>query len=204
VVFEGNYILDIRYNCSIVAEGTASEPILFTSGSGSPFPGSWTWITFNASPGSSFEHCVFEYGQIGLRINNSSFPITRCEFRHCSVGIQCGDSSPMIEDCDIHDNGSTGIALLGRLSAPTIHGCNIYNNAGGWNIHLTGYEPGDLVIIDAENNWWGTDIEAEIEFAVSHDVDDANTRGHVDYDPWLHEVPVEPVTWGRLKALFAD
>ena len=59
------------------------------------------------------------------------------------------------------------------------------------------------MVIDAENNWWGTDIEQEIEQEISHDVDDPANYAHVDYDPWLHEVPVEELTWARVKALFA-
>ena len=45
VIFDGDYRLGIGFNASIVAEGTGAEPILFTSGSGTPFPGSWNWLS---------------------------------------------------------------------------------------------------------------------------------------------------------------
>jgi hypothetical protein len=204
VIFDGDYTLSIGFNASIIAEGTDTEPILFTTSSGAPFPGSWNWLSLgDQALASSFDHCVFEYAEMGLKISDSVVAIANCEFRYCLTGIACVEASPTIDNCDIHDCASLGISLSGRGSSPVIHGCNIYDNGTG-NVYLFGYGPGDLVIIDAENNWWGTDVEQEIEQEISHDVDDPNKHGHVDYDPWLHEVPVEATSWGRVKALFLE
>ncbi len=68
-------------------------------------------------------------------------------------------------------------------------------------MYVTAYTVPPMVTIDAENNWWGTDVEAEI--ANSINIHGLSAYVEVDYDPWLHEVPVEASSWGRVKALFA-
>lgn len=204
VKFDGFYLFRATTGSSIYAEGTQSQRILFTSNSGTPAPDDWIWVGISGSPASYFAYCDFEYGRKGLDLTESDVTVLHCTFRNTnSYGLICENCSPTIEACDFYLNG-TGIYVYERTlpTRPVIHGCNLHDNTY-YNMYLAGFENSPLVTIDAEGNWWGTSVEAEIEDTIRHDIDDGAIYGHVDFDPWLYDVPVETMTWGRVKALFA-
>lgn len=205
VAFDGFYLFRAEAGSSIYAEGTEEQRILFTSNSGTPAPDDWIWVGIVSSPASYFAYCDFEYGRRGLDLTESDVTVSHCTFRNTNTyGLICEDCSPTIEACDFYQN-PTGIYVYERTAAtrPVIHGCNLYDNTH-YNIYLAGFADPPLVTIDAENNWWGTSVEAEIEDTIRHDVDNGAIYGHVDFDPWLYEVPIEATSWGRVKAMFAD
>jgi len=216
--------LHTNSGCSIVAVGAEGSEILFTSGRETPGPNDWFAVTVASSPASVFAHCVFEYGRYNLSALASDVSLSFCTSRYaeytgfmfqsnanptmtsCSAsftedGVRIYNSSPVITSCNFTDNIG-GIYLNGPESYPVIHDCNIYNNSGG-NMYVRDYDEGPLVTIDAENNWWGVDTAPEIEATI--DIATASAGNvEVDFDPWLHEVPVETTSWGRLKAMFAE
>ena len=114
------------------------------------------------------------------------------------MGSHARAPHPSIESCDIIQN-LYGLYAYGPNSAPVVDGCNLYYNLA-CNMYLTGYADPPMVMIDAENNWWGTDVDAEIASSITITGESVNVT--VDYDPWLHEAPVEASSWGRVKALF--
>jgi len=202
VRFEDGRALDIAPGeGSIVALGAPGDSIVFTSNDPSPTSGAWQRINVLDSPASQFSHCVFRYGEYGLRLIDSDPPVTSCAFRECRWGIWCDrSSSPAIEHCSIT---ATDYAIWCRgtteaVPTPLIYDCNLMGNAE--NVRLRSYSTPATIV--AEHNWWGTDVESEIEASIFHDVDDPSCLGHVDYDPWLSEQPTGRSSWGRIKALF--
>lgn len=201
VAFDGHYVLKTGSFGAIIATGVSGTEILFTSNAGAPEPGDWTWVQVGGTNPSSFSYCIFEYAQTGLRANWADPTITHCTFRSCgNTGLFCTGASPTIEYCDMYGNRD-GVGVDGSLSNPTINYCNIYNNTYT-NIYVSNYPEPPLVTIDAENNWWGTDVEAEIMQEIRDSVDNPAVFATIDYYPWLHEIPVEASSWGRVKALF--
>ena len=198
VKFDAGARLETHAGCSIVANGTVGNEILFTSSSGTPAPYAWNAVYVSQSPASSFSYCIFEYGNFNLYIAQSDPTVSHCTSRKSGYGITCDGASPQIESCDVVENGS-GIVVYGPVSAPVVHNCNLYDNPSG-NMYVTAYTVPPMVTIDAENNWWGTDVDAEI--ANSINIPGLSIYVQVDYTPWLHEVPVEATTWGRVKALY--
>jgi hypothetical protein len=97
----GNIVL-----AGLVAEGTSTDPITFTSAAASPQPGDWNqvWIAGEAVDAQCrLSHCVFEYGgggpgEIGgmLWISSSDPEIEACAFNNSSrYGIFMeGDEHP--------------------------------------------------------------------------------------------------------------
>jgi hypothetical protein len=122
--------------------------------------------------------------------------------RYASVnGILCWKSAPTITNCTVVNN-SAGIKIVGPDVSPVINYCDLYDNVE--NLGLYEYEELPIVTINAENNWWGTDVEEEIGWTISiHPSSEGFVE--VDFDPWLHGTSVdESMSWGRVKALFAD
>jgi len=200
VKFDADTQLSTFTGCSIVAEGSYGNEILFTSNSGSPAVDDWNTVRLWQSPASSFSYCVFEYGEWNLYPEESDPTVSDCTSRNSYYGITCVNASPQVESCDISHNWR-GIGIFHTAAAPVVHDCNLYDNSAA-NVYAAGYTVAPLVRIDAENNWWGTDVEAEIESSI--DIAGMSLYVEVDYDPWLHEVPVEASSWGRVKAMFAD
>jgi parallel beta-helix repeat protein len=185
--------------CSIVAIGTYDDPILFTSSSVTPAANDWYAVYLRESPASGFSYCTFEYGVYNLYADLCSATVSYCTSRYADNGFVCESGSLLLEGCDIIDN-NRGIKIYGPDSYPVLHNCNIYNNYYD-NMYVASYTEAPLVTIDAENNWWGTDVDSEIEATISFS---NSAYAEVDYTPWLHEIPVEAISWGRVKALFAD
>ena len=54
------------------AQGTAAEPIVFTSGEAAPAPGDWTGLWLDTATGSQLDHVIIEYagGTNGIGSNN--------------------------------------------------------------------------------------------------------------------------------------
>ena len=203
VAFDGYWELDTAYDGHIVAEGNSDHHVVFTSHESSPVPGDWLWVETIGSTPSTFTYCTFEYGRSGVRANNQEFVASQCIVRNCSQeGVYCLSAAPTILHCDIHDN-RFGIFITNSLDQdlPTINYCNIYDNSDR-NLRFMQF-PAPLMSLNAENNWWGTDVEAQIQYEIIDNSDDPSIYAAVDYDPWLHEVPVEETSWGRVKALFA-
>ncbi|MCK4680470.1 right-handed parallel beta-helix repeat-containing protein [bacterium] len=202
VAFDGDYYLETGWGSAIIAAGTSGNGVLFTSNAGTPAPGNWKWLVVNGPNPSSLEYCTFEFAEQGLRVSFASPTVSHCTIRSCSSsGLYIGESSPTVQYCDIYACRDA-IGISGNTSNPTINFNNIHDNTH-WNIYVFSY-PEPAVTINCESNWWGTDVEAEIANEINDSVDNPAIYATIDYDPWLHEVPVEATSWGRIKALFAD
>ncbi len=122
---------------ALVAQGTESEPIVFTSNADSPAPGDWKGIYFGYyadDTASILEHCVVEYAGLTNGANiyacESSPAIRNCTLRYSSgSGFRVYKNSSAIENCRIDENRSNGL-YLDYYSAPQVTGCTITGNAG--------------------------------------------------------------------------
>ena len=208
VQFEDSYWIetDIGNGSAIVAVGAPGDSIVFESALPSPGPDSWEWVGVYDSDASVFRHCIFRHGDQTLRISTCSPTVELCRFQDNKTSIWCVDAAPEIQSCTITEWTFVGI-VLEKGSSPDIHDCNIFQHGPGArqgeSIRLMSYQPPTMVTINAERNWWGTIDPQEIEDAIYHSIDSGGVWGTVDFDPWLYELPVEEMSWGRLKSLFS-
>jgi len=204
VRFAADVRLEAHNGSAIHAVGTPGNPILFTSDSGTPAPGDWDSFGLNNGASSEFSHCVIEYGKYNLYLFYSDPAlVSYCTIRYCQTdGIRIEATEATITNCSIVNN-MRAIKIVGPDVSPVINYCDIYDN-NEYNLWVGLYEQLPVVTINAENNWWGTDIEEEIGWWIYiHSSGEGFVE--VDFDPWLHDTPVDDtVTWGRIKALFAD
>lgn len=142
VKFEaGNWRLDVGDGNKMVAKGTPENPIIFEPFQGQN-PGLWNTIYFlNSQEDDTLQNCIIRYATNGITIRDTKPAIANCKiysnlqngiylpFRNPSEGLQ-------ITECDLYDNGSSGIRLYGfepdngqSMSVDCrFYKCRIYNN----------------------------------------------------------------------------
>ena len=119
-------------NGKLIAEGTSSNLILFTSNQPSPSKGDWSSIRFNDS--SDDNSCIVKY----------------CEIEYASYGIYCYRAKPKIENNTISNNDD-GIFLW--YTSPSIKNNTItQNNRGVFGNHSNAYIKNNNI---SNNSWYG-------------------------------------------------
>jgi hypothetical protein len=116
----------------IIANGSASAPIIFTSSSSS-VPGAWNRIEMTGPPITSvFRHCEFRYAQTALYDNRlsaaDSIIIHNCSFHHNTNGINFFATTYGYIDSSSFTNNTVGLAMM---RTTTMKYCDISNNQTG-------------------------------------------------------------------------
>jgi len=113
VKFDADKLLQV--DGTLIAQGTAGNPITFTSNQASPQPGDWDHICFtdssvdatfdgggNYTGGSVLHYCTVEYGESDYG------------------AIQTTNASPLLDHCTVRNNGNSGICAVGTSDAPVV------------------------------------------------------------------------------------
>ncbi len=134
-------------------------------------------------------------GHTGTVIHNNSI-IRNSAYKASAVHYSGGDDQNFNYNT-ITGNVSTGTDLTNTVyvsSLPLFSYNNLYNNTGAtyefFNANSGGSED-----VNAENNWWGTEEESEIQARI-YDWFDDGSKGFVDYSPFLTTIdttaPISP------------
>ena len=163
----------IKVEGRILAKGTASLPIFFTSAEVSPARGDWDKLLINKSRGSVFSHCFIEYADYGFHAHFAEVLVEHSTIRHNNEGFRLGESRFTINRCRIEQNFSrginfrtsqnlitnnlitgngVGIFLYEGTQASTIARNNITDNRD-YGLRLGDFHSNDVKLHD---NWWGT------------------------------------------------
>ncbi len=123
VKFDQNTGIFIGYNSgtagsTLIANGTASKPILFTSAATTQNPGDWEYIGFysGASSNCSMKYCTVEYGGQGGTYGD----------------IHVDDASVTIENSYIQHSSNDGITVSETGSFKSFTADTLRNNASGF------------------------------------------------------------------------
>jgi len=153
-------------------------------------------LTFTNTVTGSVSGSFFEKNGNGICLSASDVAIqsNTLQFNlYNGISVAYG-SKPLITQNIIMDNvtnsqyGRYGITITGHhpvtgnYSAPVIHNNHIYRHRYG-NVGAVGYTGNQLTppIIDATNNWWGTNDASEIEANTLHVPDNANNTAYINY-----------------------
>jgi len=153
VKFDTNTSIEIRQS-TIIAVGTPTDSITFTSNSKTPGPGSWNKIELNGQLTSTFAYCNFMYATSGLdgspSAGTDSAYFEHSAFRYNTNGIyNCQLIN--VDSCNFYYNsaGINGLAIGFVTSCSFLHnqigvsenqngrikGCIIeYNNKGMYSL----------------------------------------------------------------------
>lgn len=129
------------YRGALDAQGTATDPISFTSSAQNPQPGDWRGIAFYYETddiATRLDHCIVEYGghttNANLYFDRASPSVINSIIRYSSAnGVYISKASPTIGDVGsgntISDNGSNGIETYDKSSQPKIVDNELSNNS---------------------------------------------------------------------------
>jgi len=170
---------------ALIANGSPSNKITFTSSNVTPTAGDWGRIYFSSfsdDATSLLNNCVIEYGGSGygnVYCYQASPTISNCTIRNSSSnGIYCFSGSPYVTGCTMTGNQMSGIYVTGT-STPCIRYTNMYNNSA---CNVYNAQSSDIT---APNNWWGTTDTDAINNSI-YDHYDISYYGIVYYNPYLN------------------
>ncbi len=123
VKFADHTRLEIRNAC-IIAEGTASDSITFTSNSTLPVQGIWENIMINNQPplNTKFNYCNFHYAKTGLKCD--TLTIKNSSFSYNVLGLEAQTIASTIDSCVFIFNEK-------GLAGGSTNYCKILNNQTG-------------------------------------------------------------------------
>lgn len=93
----------------LMASGTVSKPITFTSAENFPRKSTWGGILFSGTTQAEniMRNCVIMFADTGIKCDGSTPSIEKCEIGYCGVGIDAGLSTSLnikgniIRDCEV-------------------------------------------------------------------------------------------------------
>jgi len=134
----------LQVNGTLIARGTAANPITFTSNQASPQKGDWKNIQFSDGSvdatldgagsyagGSILEYCVVEYGGNIVEYGKDG----------TYGAIQTDKASPLIDHCAVRNNNSSGVWAVAVSGSPitirnnTVSGNSAPSSGGGINAY---------------------------------------------------------------------
>ncbi|MFQ5770883.1 MAG: right-handed parallel beta-helix repeat-containing protein, partial [bacterium] len=104
-----------RDNSKLIAVGTSSEPITFTSTQSNPQPSSYGTIYLFGS-NNQLEYCTVEYADWGVKIHGypsatSGNVVKNCTFRYNDQGLRLHNSTVTVENTTLENNRHAYVIL---------------------------------------------------------------------------------------------
>ena len=160
-------------NGRLIANGTQSDSIIFTSASVSPAIGDWHGIhQYTECPDTCYlSYCIIEYAD---EICVSPIKIEHSALRYLQYGVWC---SGLISNCEIHNN-LTGIHFGWNILH--INNNNIRDN--DWGIYIEPYSPSGtgLPYFDIPNQFRNNTRDIYISIMGVHIIDDYYWNPSID------------------------
>ncbi|MDP2938471.1 MAG: right-handed parallel beta-helix repeat-containing protein, partial [Candidatus Omnitrophota bacterium] len=187
IKFAGSFSLTV--NGSLIAQGTQTNPITFTSNRQTPAIGDWQQINFTDTSDDVtciISYAIIEYSDQGIHTYRASPRIEQNTLQNNNRGIYCENSSSSAITNNTIINNAYGIYTSGSLfnyPNPTINNNSIYNNIQ-YNLYAYASNNCSSLTINAQNNWWGT-IDPVVILQTIYDNLDNSYSPVVDFMPFL-------------------
>ena len=187
----GRYALEVGANSgdpgALVAQGTAADPIVFTSNKDPQAAGDWYGIRFRNTADDAttiMAHCIVEYAGYGsggqlVYISDASPTLSHCILSFSQgYGVYIQNDTPEISHCVVSDT-NTGIYVYS--GTPLIYGNRINGNA------FYGLYNRTSPVLIAEENWWGH-LSGPYHATTNPDGLGDTVSDYVDYEPWVVDI----------------
>jgi hypothetical protein len=128
VEFANNVELEIR-QATLIALGTSSDSIIFTSNATFPTPGIYSGIYLDPGDTTKFSYCHFCYANTAITdpINSTYASFTHCNFNLNIYGIQYLSAVGIVDSCNFRNNTSA----IYWSATILIENCNAIKNTNG-------------------------------------------------------------------------
>jgi parallel beta-helix repeat protein len=126
----------------LVAQGTAQEPIVFTSSAQDPRPGDWGGVVFDQSSRrtSRLQSCRIEYATHGIAASMAAVTLEHCELRGNRIGLNAAQRLlGRMFDCVVEGN-EVGL-YFNQSQGFMVENSRIRRNAKGGAICVNASEP---------------------------------------------------------------
>ena len=165
---------EIYVEGTLLARGTAAEPILFSSAASAPQPADWKFIYLDYARQAELAHVIVEYAYSGVQIHFCKARVVDSEFRYNVDGVRFSTANVEVAGNRIHHN-THGIRYEERRGSGRVHDNEIVDNDIGifvvtrsedrtlfrdnnivsrqYNVKLGMAQAGDVTF---PRNWWGT------------------------------------------------
>jgi hypothetical protein len=196
----------------LVARGTPTAPIVFTSGAAQPKAADWKFLYLDFAREGEIAHVISEYAYSGVQIHFCKATVTDSEFRFNVDGLRFSTVNLVAAGNRMHHNAH-GIRYEERRSRALLHHNDIrdndiglfvvtrsddaarieYNNIAGnrqYNVKMGLEQPGDVTL---PRNWWGSADPAAIE-PTFFDARQDRSLGRV-HAPEPLAWPIDPSAW---------
>jgi len=137
VKFDNDIRLEIRQG-NLIAIGTTTDSITFTSNSLSPTPGIWGNLFLNRSDASKFNYCNFRYADQGIyndQVSNDTLVVKNSNFNDNNYGIYNwsigSNSTNQFDTCNFMNN-QIGFRTEYHQSDAIFNYCNFSFNQTGY------------------------------------------------------------------------
>ncbi len=161
VKFENQIWMEVRQG-AIIAQGTGSDSITFTSNSISPIPGIYHGITLNGGTITSrFNYCNFRYAEFGLQVYADTTLIKNSNFNYNNSGLEPYSENINIDSTNFRNNKWVG---LGHLSGHSFIGvanyCTFSKNYYGIGGSFEPLDMGTFINCKIDSNVRGAYVDA--------------------------------------------
>ncbi|MDD3741558.1 MAG: SprB repeat-containing protein [Bacteroidales bacterium] len=137
VKFEDNMVLEVR-QANIIAIGTVSDSITFTSNFATPNVNDWGRIYLNECKNTIFKFCSVRYADMGLYILDDYYAttdtliISNSNFEYNNFGVQCFRLGRyhQYDNCNFSNNNEGyAIEFINTDTKTFFNNCNFSNNS---------------------------------------------------------------------------
>lgn len=151
IEFRGYYYFQV--SGLLLAQGTVSDSITFTSYEPVSAAGDWQRIRFEdiSDDNSVLDFCRIEYAEVGVYIDNANPLVSNCFVEQtASYGIHCYHAAPTISHCRVEDCGNSGIHC--SVSPGPVTNCTVDNCSKGIYLYnVTDAYVSDCIITNCGN-----------------------------------------------------
>ncbi len=191
----------ITVNGTLVALGTALNPIVFKSAQSQPAAGQWGGIRFYGNAYADFDHVVVEHARDGALYFDGGEGLLRHTILRSSykgVWIRANSSPTFTDGYEIYGNTEgvlvSGNGIEAQNPLPVFTNGIIRDNTTQ-NYKTESFGNGGAVVLNATGNWWGTSDAAAIAAKIT-DNSDQSFYPTVDFGSYLNAAGGTPVHTG--------
>jgi hypothetical protein len=129
VAFADGKSLTVNAGAKIIADGTSTQTIKFTSNSHPPARAKWGNIVIYSTD-NVFDYCTVEYGNQSIKILNGGATISNCIFQQNDQAIRTDCSNTYVSACSLRYNRHAFVLLgqSGNGNSATIYNCHAKDN----------------------------------------------------------------------------